>query len=181
MSQTKNQAIAVWLAECFTYDDASGVLYWKERPTRHFKNVRALNTFNAKYPGKKAGRLDANGYCTVKVSGKRYMIHRVVWALFAGSYPENGLEIDHVDRNRSNNRFYNLRLATRHQNSCNQKPRIDNTTGFKGVGRQNGRWRATTIHKGRFIHLGVFDSPELAHEFYCLASDMLRGAFSSHG
>ncbi len=51
---------------------------------------------------------------------RTYLIHRLVWQAFKGEIPE-GLEIDHIDGNKSNNRLDNLRLVTHQHNTFNSK------------------------------------------------------------
>lgn len=75
------------------------------------------------------------------------------------------------------------RKATPVQNSHNKRKYKNNTTGYKGVyTAPNGRqWHARIRNNGKLKLLGVFDTPELAHEFYCLAADMLHGNFANYG
>ena len=51
---------------------------------------------------------------------KNHQAHRLIWILFFGDIPE-GYVIDHKDGNHQNNEIFNLRLATRSQNSFNRK------------------------------------------------------------
>jgi hypothetical protein len=67
-----------------------------------------------------------------------------------GEYPDRKFEMDHKDRDRSNNRFSNLRLATTSQNQANVGLRKDNISGFKGVSweKAQNKWRATIAAGG---------------------------------
>lgn len=78
-----------------------------------------------------------------------------------------GEEIDHIDRNLLNNQRSNLRSVTRGFNVQN-RPQLNNTSGFKGVSWhvQRATWRAQTKFKGKVYHLGLFDTPQLAAEAY---------------
>lgn len=58
---------------------------------------------------------------------------RNVWKKFYGEFPPDGFEVDHINRNRSDNRKENLRLATRQENNCNRGTYRNNTSGYKGV------------------------------------------------
>lgn len=60
-----------------------------------------------------------NGYRLVTLLGKQYRLHRVVWTLHNGAIPD-GKEIDHIDRDKENNRIENLRLVTKSQNAFNR-------------------------------------------------------------
>ena len=58
----------------------------------------------------------------------------------------------------------------------------NNTSGYKGVSyaKRQKKWVARTSVEGRDKHLGYFNTPELAYEFYCLATEMLHGSFANN-
>jgi hypothetical protein len=91
---------------------------------------------------------------------------------------------DHIDGNGLNNVYApckpinNLRPATKSQNSANTGKRSDNTSGKKGVSRSGLKWRAAISYLGRTIHLGYFNTPELAHEAYRQAALKYHGEFA---
>lgn len=93
-----------------------------------------------------------------KVGGKSVLtkMHRMVYERHAGPIPD-GLTIDHKDHDGLNNRFENLRLATKAEQSCNQRVRSNNTSGFKGVhwSKQLRAYRADIRH-GESFHLGQY-------------------------
>lgn len=94
-------------------------------------------------------------------------------------YPP-GLEIDHKNGDGlDNRRSVNLRTATTSQNQHNQKIRIDNASGLKGVNWENRRskWRAQIKLNRKMHHLGYFETPEQAHAAYCDASARLHSEF----
>jgi len=159
------------------YND--GVLVWKQRPISHFADNGAAATWNAIYPGKVAGSVRSDGYRLLGFNNQRTLEHRVIWELFNGSIPD-GMQVDHIDGDRSNNRIENLRVATIEQNRRNRKVNNDNSTGYKGVGwrSSHSKWRARIAYNKRTIHLGYFDTPEDAHRAYCEASKRLHGNFS---
>lgn len=82
--------------------------------------------------------------------------------------PPTNCEIDHHDGNGLHNRRGNLRICSKTQNMQNTKLRKNNATGFKGVSlhRPSGRYMASIKINGRSIYLGLFDTPEQAHEAY---------------
>ncbi len=86
---------------------------------------------------------------------------------------------DHRDGDGLNNRRENLREATAAQNSHNQRRGRNNTSGFKGVSHeaQTGRWRASIKLNGVLHRLGRFETPEIAHQAYCKASEAMHGEF----
>lgn len=82
--------------------------------------------------GDTLGFLDnSNGYVRLSIESKKYWAHRAAWFYVTGQWPEK--QIDHIDRNRANNAWQNLREATQTQNNANAKKPINNTSGYKGV------------------------------------------------
>lgn len=80
------------------------------------------------------GSIDKDGYLILKIKGKQYKAHRIVFLLFNGRMPKD--EIDHINRNRTDNRIENLRESTRQENIKNSIGSgygvyIDNTKGLK--------------------------------------------------
>lgn len=147
------------------YDKDTGVLRWRIKT-----NPRAP-------AGQVAGGLDQKGYAHVSILGKQYRAHRVAWMLHYGSWP-NG-QIDHIDGVKNNNRIENLREATAAENQRNKPKNKNNTSGFKGVSRhkQTGKWAAVICLNGKQQHLGVYATPEAAHEAYCEAAERLHKNF----
>lgn len=107
-----------YLRECMSYDAESGDLTWLTRPLAHFPSSHACNAWNARYAGRTAGRVNAQGYVEVGVDGFKRNAARIAFALAHGRYPEP--EVDHVNRVRSDNRLTNLREATRAMNLSNR-------------------------------------------------------------
>lgn len=73
------------------------------------------------------------GYWRVHALGSHYKAHKIVWALHNNFQSQEGLHIDHIDGNPSNNRIENLRLVTRHINARNKPMLKANTSGIHGV------------------------------------------------
>ena len=109
-------------------------------------------------PGDEVGNA-GRGYYTVMLNKNRYMLHRLIWLWFTGHYPNDKEEIDHVDRNPSNNKIENLRLVTHKINTRNATRRSDNWTGAVGVSyhKKTGKWRARVTVDNKEIHLGMFE------------------------
>lgn len=105
-------------------------------------------------------------------------MHRVIMGRILGRNLEKWEEVDHRDLNGLNNQRDNLRVATRSQQSANRRMRSENTTGFKGVGRKNSRYFAAIRVNGKHKHLGMFDTPEEAHEAYVQAAKRYYGEFA---
>ena len=93
-------------------------------------------------------------YMRLKIYGRLYPAHRVIWALVNGSWPVN--QIDHVDGDGLNNRIENLRDVAPADNAKNRKRYDRNTSGVAGVTRRQSKWIARIRVNGRLIHLGLF-------------------------
>lgn len=105
-------------------------------------------------------------------------MHRVILGLKHG----DGVDCDHINGDRLDNRRANLRPCTRAENMRNVKRRSDNRSGFKGVHwrKDKCQWAASIRVNYRPVHLGYFKSAEEAYEVYCLAADILHGQFAKH-
>jgi hypothetical protein len=76
-----------------------------------------------------------------------------------------GIEVDHRNRKKLDNRKENLRFCTSSQNRVNFGPKSNNTTGFKGVQKYGKRFKAM-ISGGKATYLGIFNTPEEAAKAY---------------
>ena len=114
----------------YLYDESSpSYLRWRVKITSGRNN----NKTNVDI-GDVAGSLGNSGYYQVRVDGRLTLVHRVVWEMFNGSIPD-GMFIDHLDGDKTNNSIRNLRVATRKQNAQNSKLREDSISGYLGVNR----------------------------------------------
>lgn len=151
--------------EVLNYDPATGEIRWR------------VSTGPRAKPGAIAGHLNAEGYWHIQIDGRKYLGHRLAWLLVKGVWPEHRL--DHRDTNKTNNRWDNLRACEHVENMFNQSHRKSNRAGFKGVSkRPNGKYQALIQARGVSYYLGVFDTPESAHEAYTLAAEYLHGHFA---
>lgn len=105
-------------------------------------------------------------------------IHRIIMERMLARELDRKEDIDHRDRNGLNNTRANLRLATRSQNNANTKLRKQNKVGFKGVFKARKKFAAQIGVSGVQIHLGTFDTPELAHAAYLEAAKKYYGDFA---
>ena len=119
-------------------------------------------------------------YYLISFRGKWRVAQRVIWLYMTGDWPPKGMDIDHINGNRLDNRWANLRLATRSQNMQNQgSARGNSLTGIMGISRtpckSRPRWFARIrVPGGDVKHLGVFDSKEEAHAAYIKAKAELH-------
>lgn len=134
----------------FYYED--GKLYWKVR-----SDVPAW--WNTKYAGREAGCYDSGcTYFRLTLNKASYLCHRIIWEMHNGKIPD-GMDIDHIDRVRTNNMIENLRVASRSSNCKNQKKRKNNTSGFTGVSwhKASGKWAAYVSISSGMLVLGYFN------------------------
>ena len=119
---------------------------------------------------------DRDGYIRVRVLGREFKAHRIIWELFNGPIPE-GMLIDHKDGNSRNNLIDNLRLATRQQNNSNSNKNKHHTLP-KGITLNlSGKYRARITHKGITYSLGTFKTVEEAQLAYDAKHYELNGEF----
>lgn len=116
-----------------------------------------------------AGSPSGNGYIKIMAENRKYYAHRLAWLYETGEWPET--YIDHVDGNRSNNAFRNLRDVSQSVNLQNQKCAKANnkSTGILGVYTHGERFVAAINISGKKTHLGVFNTADDAHEAYLKA------------
>ena len=153
------------LYKLLRYEPETGILTWR------------VTSSNRAVIGTVAGYTKCLGYRLVRVKGERIRAHRIVWAMVHGEWP--AYDIDHINGNPSDNRIVNLREATKSQNQHNRSKQRNNSSGFKGVVKQSpNRWGAYIWVDGSAKYLGLFASPELAHEAYKAAAHRLHGKFA---
>lgn len=150
--------------ELFLYDPITGVMI--NRVTR--RTAKA---------GDVAGQLNSQGYRAVKVDGYLYSMSHIIWLYVTGHWPKE--EMDHINRVRDDDRFVNLREASRSQNCINKdKYAKVNSLGYRGVQRYFNRFRSVVCVGQREYFVGTFDTLELAALAYDLKAKQLHGEFA---
>jgi len=144
------------LAAQVTYDPETGVVTWKRRE----EIARWDKAFNAQFAGRECGSIDKHGYQIIGFSheGKlnRLKAHRLAWLIVHGKLPDG--EIDHINRNRADNRISNLRDVPSAINHRNLTMLRNNTSGVTGVcwHKTKGKWQARAKIDGRYRAVGLF-------------------------
>ena len=130
------------LKRLFAYDAETGALTWRATGAPALTGVQ-------------------HGYLCGFVTDRRLRAHRVIWKLMTGDEPR---QVDHINGNRQDNRWSNLRDVAHQTNGQNQKKPVTNTSGVCGVCWHRGarKWQARIRVNDRHIYLGVFDSMEEA-------------------
>lgn len=109
------------LLTLFYYDDC---LRWKVN--------RKIGVLDAKSGDIVVGSTNGGGYCLINVKGKQYNLSRIVYQTVYGDLTSDFI-IDHINRDKLDNRIENLRVTTQKYNTRNQSRRNDNTSGVTGV------------------------------------------------
>ena len=155
------------IKELFDFNEETGILTRKP-------------SLRDKKGGKVVGCLANHGYLVVRIDYTLYLLHRIIWLYAYGYLPEH--QIDHINRNKCDNRLENLREATRSCNVRNTGLRSDNTSGIKGVywHTQLKKWNPKIFSKRKVVSLGLFyDFTEaVAHR---LAAEQCLGFHSCNG
>jgi len=154
-----------YLKSVLSYDPETGIFIWLVD-----KSIRSRS-------GSIAGSIRKNGYRAISVSSNRCLSHRLAWLYTYGYWPN---QIDHINGNRSDNRISNLRECTASQNSMNRGVQSNNIVGLKGVSRHMNKFKSRICLNGNVKYLGIYDTPEEAHEAYKKAADIYHGEFSSY-
>lgn len=140
------------LRELLTYDPETGVFKW-----------------NAGGKGRRLDRVAGGlhptlGYWYIGVDRVKYPSHRVAWLYMTGKWPEH--EIDHINGVRSDNRWSNLREATKSQNMQNQRRAVRGTSQYLGVCALGKKWKASIQVDKKSRHIGVYLTEEDAYAAY---------------
>lgn len=167
------------LRKLLRYEPETGKLFWLPRDREFFQTSNQFKTWNARYANKEAfTAINCNSYFSGTLLHRGYLAHRVIWAMQTGQWPESRL--DHIDRNRLNNKFQNLRTATAYQNSTNKTSKVNSSSKYLGVSwhRDRQKW-AASIRSNGSNYLGIFSSEIEAAKAYDAAAKRLHGEFAS--
>lgn len=175
------------LRRLLEYCPDTGHLRWKRRPAWMFSSGgrggrrRNCSAWNAKYAGKRAlDTVHNQGYRSGRVLDKDLLAHRVAWVLTHGEWPT--YDIDHINRDRSDNRLSNLRAVSRKENMQNGSLPSHNTSGIIGVYwyATKKKWIAAITVDRKQKNLGYFTNKEDAAAAR-LAAERKFGFHPNHG
>jgi len=152
----------------FDYDPDTGVLTWKVSRSNHVKI------------GDEAGSMHSMGYRQVNINYKPTTVHRIIWLWYHGELPPH--HIDHINRDKLDNRISNLRLATAQENTRNSKLSKNNKSGVNGVfwSERTGKWIAKIKVDRENIWLG-YHKTLLDAAAARLSADIEHGFHPQHG
>lgn len=132
-----------YLKTLFSYNPATGEF------------IRIQPVSKQKYKGQIAGFIGGEGYRIIKIHQKAYKAHRLAFLYMTGKFPDNC--VDHLNHDRSDNRWVNLKSVTKSENATNLKMSSSNKYGCFGISmRKNGSYRAVIRNNGKPVHLGTF-------------------------
>ncbi len=126
------------------YDETTGFFTW-------------IGLCPKNFIGKQAGTFSKqSGYINIQLLGKFYRAHRLSWLYMTGKFPND--EIDHINHNRADNRFENLRDVDATTNQRNRELPCTNTSEVSGVNwdKKSKQWRARISVDSKRINLGLF-------------------------
>ena len=134
------------LSKHLKYDPFAGIGIW-------------LVKLSNRAPAGTIAGVSNNEYWHIQYKNKLYKAHRLFWFLQTGQDP-GPLTIDHIDQNKLNNKFSNLRLATHHEQGQNKNERINNTSGHRGISwkKDKKKYHARITHYGKKIHIGYYNT-----------------------
>lgn len=137
------------LKEQIEYFPETGKFFWK------------VDKMPRTRKGDEAGTLK-DGYIHICCDQRFYRTHRLAWIFMTGAFPKKGLEVDHINGVRDDNRWSNLRAVTRSQNKMNTGLISANKSGVTGVyfDKSRNKWVARIQIAKKCINLGRFDKFE---------------------
>jgi len=150
------------------YDPETGVFTWKVAGK---KSVI----------GGRAGAVRPHGYEMIGLDYQRYYSHRLAWLYITGKWPK--AQVDHVNGDRSDNRFVNLRLASHSENQRNRGRQANNRSGAPGVhwANREQRWVAKIKLNGKTRQIGAFTELPAAIAARKSAEQEMFGSFTRKG
>ena len=164
------------LRQLLHYEPETGELFWVERPSGMFPNIRAAKAWNSRFSNKAALiGTDTHGYRRGEIFGRGYLAHRVIWAYQTEAWPTE--QVDHINGDRLDNRWSNLRAATLTENMRNRRRERTSTSEYLGVcwDSSAAKWRAQIGSR----YIGSFVCEIEAAKAYDAAAIHVYGEFAN--
>lgn len=136
------------LSKVMRYDASTGNFLWVVKPA------------NRVSVGDVVGSRDVRGYVRVRFKGVRYWSHQLAFLAMTGSLPTG--PVDHINGDKSDHSWGNLRASSQRENAYNTPAHRDNKLGIKNVSFHGEKYRAVLYLEGKQVSLGRFDTPEEA-------------------
>ncbi|RZS35844.1 HNH endonuclease [Corticibacter populi] len=142
------------LLEVLHYDQETGIFSWAKSIATKVKT------------GSIAGHISADQYQRIVIFGRKYLAHRLAWLYVHGEWPDG--QIDHINRQKNDNRLANLRCVSCLKNQHNKGAYANNKSGTPGVHwhTRDQRWRAVIGVNGRRVRLGSYIDRSAAEAAY---------------
>ncbi|PWC54682.1 hypothetical protein TSA6c_00105 [Azospirillum sp. TSA6c] len=166
MTASNSELTQARLRDLLTYDPQTGIFTWR------------VDRGTAK-AGQAVSCVSGAGYVQIRIDGKRHSAHRLAFLWMTGNWPDK--QVDHINRDRVDNRWGNLRLANSSQNLANRPLNRNNTSGVKGVcwDRRDEKWSARIRANGKRRFLGCFSDINDAAAAYDAAAKQHFGDFAN--
>ena len=132
--------------ELLSYCPGTGQFIWK------------ISRKKSAVAGSIAGATNGNGYRQISLDGTVYLSHRLAWFICFNEWPTI---VDHINRDRSDNRLDNLREVSQSINIHNSSNK-PSKTGFRNARKVGNKYQSEIKVNGKSIHLGMFNTPEEA-------------------
>lgn len=141
-----------YLCQRFIYMPECGILIWRLRDG----DSKYIKIWNTSWAGKEAFTKN-NGYIRGTIDGISTSAHRIIWKMMTGEEPDF---IDHINRDRSDNRWENLRSVPKVENEHNAPRPNTNSSGHVGVSFEayTNKWRAEIWAYGEHYRLGRYEN-----------------------
>ena len=138
-----------------------------------------LERINYRYPNGKWTVVESknntnNGYCFVSFNKGVIQYHVIVWVLTTGEDIPKGMEIDHINGNKIDNRIENLRLVNRRENTQNKKIHRQGKLPGCYYHKQHNKFMSAIQIYGEHIYIGYFATEKKAHQAYKIACENIN-------
>lgn len=150
------------LKRLLDYDPETGTFTWKDRPVK-----------TAYLVGKRAGSVHHSGYRDIRIFDVPYREHRLAWLYVYGVWPSD--QLDHINRDKADNRIENLREVSQTENNHNTVHKRRKSPGSVGTSfdrrAKSNPWRAMIRYGGKQHFLGTFPTMVEAEDAYKKAKE----------